>query len=341
MQTHRRKLRITLLGPSFCGKTAIVNRFINNCFLMKYMPTSDVNVYNTKLDLNDEDDGRSYMIDCEIVDTFPLNHPHLLKKYKDDANLKREISLRSELSRKEMETKLRKILNNSFEDPGYKKSKNVPRRVKKINPEFSHALLFIFDCSEIQSFDIVCGYIEAFNKIEESKLSLVAPSQGEETYTTKKMIIGNKSDMKVHDFKKLMDKNPILFKEIEYVETSALVNSNDSNRLSINSIFKKVYGKIMEDPMFEDIEWNKIKNRELEEVKDLTIPTLIPQIEEPPLESKISQFLSFRKSFMCFGFGGKEDSESEEDEEFSVRTKWMMKTKKADHEEFHSDDSFS
>lgn len=46
--------------------------------------------------------------------------------------------------------------------------------------EFSHAFVFVFDCSEYETFNIVCDYIEAFNKVEESNKAKIKVA-GEES----------------------------------------------------------------------------------------------------------------------------------------------------------------
>jgi len=89
-------------------------RFVNNSFTRQYVPTSNVHEYNVLLDLNEEDSENPYLVDCEIVDTFPLNHPLLLKDALEDVQLQKDVKLLSELTLKEMERKLRKILNNEM-----------------------------------------------------------------------------------------------------------------------------------------------------------------------------------------------------------------------------------
>jgi hypothetical protein len=45
-------------------------------------------------------------------------------------------------------------------------------RKKQLHPEFSQAMIFVFDWSEIATFNIVTDYIEAFNRIEVRNLYL-------------------------------------------------------------------------------------------------------------------------------------------------------------------------
>ena len=41
---------------------------------------------------------------------------------------------------------------------------NEEKKKKVPNPHFSHALVFVFDCSEVETFNVVVDYIEGFNK---------------------------------------------------------------------------------------------------------------------------------------------------------------------------------
>lgn len=50
-----RTYRIAVLGPSFVGKTQLINRFINNCFSPYYDPTLHANVYKKAFSLVDND----------------------------------------------------------------------------------------------------------------------------------------------------------------------------------------------------------------------------------------------------------------------------------------------
>lgn len=38
-------IRICVLGPSFVGKTQLVNRFVNSSFYGEYLPTEEVQTY--------------------------------------------------------------------------------------------------------------------------------------------------------------------------------------------------------------------------------------------------------------------------------------------------------
>lgn len=59
-------------------------------------------------------------------------------------------------------------------------------RKKQLHPDFSQAMVFVFDCSEIATFSIVTDYIEAFNKIEVSNLCFIYRKVNEATLTQRR-----------------------------------------------------------------------------------------------------------------------------------------------------------
>lgn len=89
-----------------------------------------------------------------------------------------------DLSAKEMESKLVKLMNNRM----FKK-KNNNIEDSELNPDFIHAYIFVFDCSEVKTFDVVCQYIEAFHQTEESNLSIFDDKKNDGSkYNVKKVI---------------------------------------------------------------------------------------------------------------------------------------------------------
>lgn len=73
-----KKFRICMMGPSYVGKTQIVNRFIDNSFSGYYEPTVNPNVFRRAYNLNDDElDLDPVFFDIEIVDLFPHDHPFM------------------------------------------------------------------------------------------------------------------------------------------------------------------------------------------------------------------------------------------------------------------------
>ena len=69
-------VRICVLGPSFVGKTQIVNRLVNNHFYPQYIPTNELETYKifyNRASVNNPAD----FVKIEILDCFPQDHPYL------------------------------------------------------------------------------------------------------------------------------------------------------------------------------------------------------------------------------------------------------------------------
>ena len=66
------------MGPSYVGKTQVVNRFVNNSFSGYYEPTLEPNYYRKAYNINyDELDMGPAFYDLEILDMFPHDHPFM------------------------------------------------------------------------------------------------------------------------------------------------------------------------------------------------------------------------------------------------------------------------
>jgi len=63
-------IRITLIGAAKCGKTSLVNAFVNNAFFSQYVPTKDLTLYYTTLRVAGTDDEPDFNCLVEIEDTW-------------------------------------------------------------------------------------------------------------------------------------------------------------------------------------------------------------------------------------------------------------------------------
>jgi GTPase SAR1 family protein len=73
-----KKFRICIIGPSYVGKTQIVNRLVSNSFSGFYEPTISPNVFRIGYNLNENNkDLDPKYFDIELIDLFPLDHPLL------------------------------------------------------------------------------------------------------------------------------------------------------------------------------------------------------------------------------------------------------------------------
>lgn len=77
-QAITKKFRIAVVGPSYVGKTQIVNRYVNNSFTGYYEPTLEPNVFRRAYHFNEDDPNeKPIFVDLEIVDMFPHDHPFM------------------------------------------------------------------------------------------------------------------------------------------------------------------------------------------------------------------------------------------------------------------------
>ena len=166
MEKKVKRLRITVVGPCFTGKTSIVNRIVNNSFITTYYPTSSVSKYKIAFNLMNESDFKTNYVQTEIVDVFPLDHPLLIETNPGGKVMSSYLLPDYDLNSDEMYRSLVDIINNDvFLKPTHalaKGKKDVPNR------EFSHAIVFVFDLSCPETLVTAIDYIKAFTSAENS-----------------------------------------------------------------------------------------------------------------------------------------------------------------------------
>ena len=69
-------IRVAVLGPSFVGKTQIINRIVNNNFFPHYDPTDQKEVYKLFHNRAPATAPADYVM-IELLDCFPQDHPLL------------------------------------------------------------------------------------------------------------------------------------------------------------------------------------------------------------------------------------------------------------------------
>ena len=203
-----KKFRIALLGPSYVGKTQIVNRFINNSFIGYYDPTLSCQVFKRAYNINEEDlDMDPQFFDIEIWDMFPHDHPFM-----DE-----EPELMGPTA-KAMTEKLNQVIKSPFE--GTYTDKALIDRI--------HAYMFVYDSSNKRTFQSMFCMIETIMELEKSKKKGGALKAGKKKaentqYYPKKIVVGNKKDLKKNKELGVIDKNDIKQLEgIKIKEVSAL-----------------------------------------------------------------------------------------------------------------------
>lgn len=199
-----RKYRLCVLGPSFVGKTSIINRLVNNSFSPYYEPTLRAMVYRKAFNIFEDEDIEPAFVELEIIDVFPHDHP-LLDKDPDYSDLAREMSM---------------VLNDVVKNSGDSSTK-------------IHGYMFVYDASNKYTFETLCALIETIKEIEKSE------RRGKKAmlYSPWKMVIGNKKDLKKK--KNVLEKSDI--KKLEGMrirEVSALTNQGvmDAFKLLVQDI---------------------------------------------------------------------------------------------------------
>lgn len=131
-----KKVRIAVLGPSYVGKTQLVNRFVNNSFSPYYEPTIEPNVFRRAYNLNEnEEEADPKYYDLEIVDLFPHDHP-FMNEDPDTGPKQAQAMLQH----------LKAVINTPYADVN--KPEILDNRMDNI-----HAYMFVFDSSNKRTFD--------------------------------------------------------------------------------------------------------------------------------------------------------------------------------------------
>ena len=68
---------ICVLGPSFVGKTQIVNRLVNNAFFPQYHATDELDTYKIYYNRAQTVGSAPDFVEIKILDCFPQDHPLL------------------------------------------------------------------------------------------------------------------------------------------------------------------------------------------------------------------------------------------------------------------------
>jgi len=142
-ETSVETMRIAVLGPSFVGKTQIVNRIVNNNFFAHYDATDGQEVYKIFHNRAHPATKPDFVM-IELLDCFPQDHPLLFK----DPVTNEEA--------KQMQEDLQKVIENKPEDdkPGSKK--------------WIDAFIFVYNSADKNSFKKLLKIIKSVHDFEES-----------------------------------------------------------------------------------------------------------------------------------------------------------------------------
>jgi GTPase SAR1 family protein len=192
-------IRICVLGSSFTGKSALVNRFVNNSFEWVYEPTNEPNIFRRLINITDDEEHKQYCM-MQIEDLFPINHPML--QVGD-----------SESEESPLIKYYDQVLGNK------RSEKKKPNDKPLFKETIIHGYMYVYDVTSKASFDEVCKVIEYIHTREEKEAGKKKSGKAA------KILVGTKIDClasheinsKVESFKK---KYGLLSRKV-----SALTNS--------------------------------------------------------------------------------------------------------------------
>lgn len=192
-------IKITIMGSSNVGKTAIINRLINKCFSSKYEPTMGIETYSCRINLNEEEVVQKTYINLIIQDTFGLDNPILSKPPElirsQVLRDKRELMTKQWRDLMFTSNEMRNKMSNNEKKSkfGQKKNINVKDEILQeslgVESEYINrgGFVFVCDCENLQSLDTIIKIIEKLQEIEKSNNLIY-----------QKMLLFNKSD-KIND----------------------------------------------------------------------------------------------------------------------------------------------
>jgi GTPase SAR1 family protein len=279
-------IKIAVLGSVATGKTAIINRLVNNNFSIGYEPTLEVTNYTVLFNLNEYDVKNKTYVMLTLEDMFGINNP-LLQSHESTIT-----SSYLKEKRTEMSATFQKLMFTSVEKRDKLSAESEKKKTKNVNPKKDRnpkfliyeqifendekiervGFIFVCDCNDQKSYEAIKTIIEKLHQIEKTN-NLMYP----------KCIFINKID-KGADKKKLkaiitdLQQFKTKFK-LEFYKTSALTN------YGITESFRKFISKIhqqqvdqkqnegVEDQENDDIMEDKVRKKLLNSLNRLHVLT--------------------------------------------------------------------
>jgi GTPase SAR1 family protein len=185
-----RCFKITLLGDSNVGKTAIITKLVNKYFPIIYEPTTEIENYSVKLNLTEEDIAQKTYVNLTVQDTFGLNNS-LLNKLPElitSQVLREKRDHMTKIFKDIMFTSNEKRKKISCEEKGMKPSQDLKKKSvivkeniynddpKNENESKIERLGFIFVCDSenMKSLENVTHIIKKLHEIEKTN-NLIYP----------------------------------------------------------------------------------------------------------------------------------------------------------------------
>lgn len=253
MKRDEECIKVTILGCSFVGKTAIINRLVNNTFTKGYVPTKKIDKYYYRIDLNDDEICKPLYANLIIEDMFGLDN-YLLNKNKNFIQSKILVDLKSKLTQEFKDImftaheKRKKLLLEEENQKKHYLFKNSPNDIEDFNginilnndQIERNGFIFVCDCLNPKSVSSIIKIIDKFIEIEKTT-----------NITYHKIILFNKCDkLKEKTFKSTMKK---FQSHLENYKKKLNINSVRVSALTgqgIINIFRKFLYKIYQDIKF-------------------------------------------------------------------------------------------
>ena len=210
-------IRIVMMGSNSVGKTSLCGLFTSNFFFKEYLPTNDLQTFRKLTEINNT------KILLQIDDLFPINHFSLVNSKQESSN--------TQIFQKIVENK-RTRSQKKYENPIYLE--------KPID-----GFVFVFDLSNKESFEIIEKMI---NYIFSQEL------QNKNRKTTKKILIGNKSDLNKTVVKNNDTERVKINFGMKFMKTSALTLKN------VNAAFESLIKDIVDEKFELDLSHSSVED---------------------------------------------------------------------------------
>ena len=233
--------KIAVMGSSAVGKTAIINRLVNNYFPIIYEPTSKVENFTFLFNLSEFDIKEKTYVMVTLEDMFGLNNPLLqtpenlitsneqLEQRAHMTDIFKKIMFTSSDKRKALSTDLKKPKNSSNVKKVTKM--NIYEKIFNDDPLIERrGFILICDCTDLKTIEDLKIIIDKLNQIEKTN-NLIYP----------KCILINKID------KIDKEKLKIIIKDFEVLRTKFKIDICKISALTNYGVvesFKKFISKI-------------------------------------------------------------------------------------------------
>jgi GTPase SAR1 family protein len=278
--------RIAVMGSAGVGKTAIVNRLVNNYFPLIYEPTMDIEKYTALFNLNDDDVKTKTFVMVTLEDMFGINNPLLSTPVSliNSSVLKEKRELMSENFKKIMFTSMEKRNKLSTEQKKPKNNNNqksnpryaVYEQIFNDDPKVERlGFILVCDCTDPKSVDDLKQIIDKLHQIEKTN-NLFYP----------KCIMVNKVDKMTE--KEGKGKLKSMMTELEQLKSKYKLDCNKVSALTNQEVlesFRKFISKIHQQQV------DNKQNEGVEDQEDALVDDYQPNCGD--------KFTSISKKMFC------------------------------------------